>query len=68
MFANLEKSLDALEERGRMIGRKEGRKEGLMEGLEATALEMLREKIDINVVSRCTKLPLDRIQALMERV
>ena len=84
VFANLEKSLDALEERGRMIGRKEGRreghkegriegreegrKEGLMEGLEATALEMLREKIDINVVSRCTKLPLDRIQALLERV
>lgn len=60
LFMNLEKSLDNLE--------KEAREEGREEGREITALELLREKVDINVISKCTKLSIDKIHDLMKKL
>ena len=78
VFANLEKSLDALEEKGRLKGRregrreghrdgrKEGRREGRLEQSEEIALAMLRDKMDAEKIAKYTKLPLDRIRALAQ--
>ena len=56
--------------------RKEGREEGLKEGIEKgiekgmekatekTALEMLRNKLDKNLIQKCTNLSLKRIAEL----
>lgn len=64
VFANLEKSLDMLEEESRQ----KGRQKGLQEGLETAALEMLRDKVSAQTVAKYTKLPLDRIHDLMKRI
>lgn len=58
VFANLEKSLDAIEE--------EGRQKGRMEFSEETALEMLRDKMDVMAIAKYTKLPLDKIHKLAQ--
>ena len=53
--------------RGRVEGEAKGRAEGRAEGMEETAAAMLREKIDILLVSRVTGLSLDRLEALRTR-
>ena len=52
---------------GRAEGEAKGRAEGRAEGMEETAAAMLREKIDILLVSRVTGLSLDRLKALQTR-
>ena len=53
---------------GRAEGEAKGRAEGRAEGMEETAVAMLREKIDILLVSKVTGLSLDRLKALQTRV
>lgn len=60
VFANLEKSLDYIKE--------EGLQKGRMESLEATALEMLRDKVHPNTIAKYTKLPLEKINELMKKI
>ena len=48
-------------------GLAKGRAEGRMAGMEETAAAMLREKIDILLVSKVTGLSLDRLKALQAR-
>ncbi|MEG1009232.1 MAG: hypothetical protein RSF67_05385, partial [Clostridia bacterium] len=38
--------------------------QGIEQGIINTALEMLKEKIDLNVISKVTKLSLDEINKL----
>lgn len=64
VFENFEKSLDAIEEKGRLKGKREGKQEGKQE----TALEMLRDKVDASTVAKYTKLPLEKIQDLMKKL
>ena len=45
-------------------GFKEGHDAGLDEGIKETALKMLQENIDLNIVSKCTGLSLDELQKL----
>ena len=49
-------------------GKKEGIKEGIKEGSYNKSIEiaksMLEEKIDINTVSKCTKLSIEEIKKL----
>ena len=52
----------------RSDGLEQGRAEGRAEGMEETAAAMLREKIDILLVSKVTGLSLDRLKALQTRV
>ena len=52
---------------GRAEGRAEGEAKGRAEGMEETAAAMLREKIDILLVSKVTGLSLDRLKALQTR-
>ena len=53
--------------KGRAEGEAKGRAEGRMAGMEETAAAMLREKIDILLVSKVTGLSLDRLKALQAR-
>lgn len=59
VFANLEKSLDNIEE--------EGRQKGRIESQEATAREMLRDKLHPDTIAKYTKLPLEKINDLMKK-
>ena len=56
------------EEAGEKKGREEGRKEGLEEGSTTKAIEiaksMLKENIDINIISKCTGLAISEINSL----
>lgn len=64
LFMNFEKSLDNLEKEARQEGLEEGR----VKEKEATALEMLRDKIDTETISKYTKLSLDKIHNLMKKL
>lgn len=68
VFANLEKSLDNIEEEGLQKGLQKGLQRGREEGIELTALEMLRDKVNANKISQYTKLPMDKIQELMKKL
>lgn len=76
VFENFEKSLDAFKEegikegiekgieKGRVKGREEGREEEKFE----TALAMLRDRVDIDVIAKYTRLPLERIRSLSKKI
>lgn len=68
VFANLEKSLDNIKEEGRQEGLQKGLQKGRMENQEATALEMLRDKVPPNTVAKYTKLSLEKINELMKKI
>ena len=57
---------------GRQLGINEGRQLGIDEGInnasENIALTMLKEKMDANIVAKCTKLPLSRILELSKAI
>jgi len=52
-------------------GREEGREEGIEEGIEkgrlATAVEMLKNKLDIDLIAKCTYLSIEDIQELARK-
>lgn len=72
VFENLEKSWDAFKDEGRKEGRiegwKEGKEKGREETKEETALEMLRDNVNINIISKYTKLPIDKIHNLSKKL
>jgi predicted transposase/invertase (TIGR01784 family) len=45
-------------------GRIEGRIEGIEIGVEKTAINMLAANLDIDLISQCTKLPVQKIEEL----
>ena len=45
-------------------GVKKGMEKGMEKATEKTALEMLRNKLDINLIKKCTNLSLNRITEL----
>jgi len=51
-------------QQARRDGYQEGYQEGIDEVYVALALEMLRSKLDIDMIMKCTHLPLKRISAL----
>ena len=55
-------------EKGRAEGKAEGKAEGMEKGKEKgkeeTAMEMLRNKLDMQLIARCTKLSIKRIAEL----
>ena len=65
------KTMDALEiikEKGRWEGErkglKEGRQEGIQEGMQKVALNLLKENMNISVISKVTGLPANKIKKL----
>ena len=44
--------------------REEGREEGIKEGITETAKKMLKEKLDIELISKITGLSVDEIKKL----
>ncbi len=52
-------------EKGRVEGKEEGIKEGLEKGKEETARNMLKNNIDIGIISKCTKLSKSHIMTLL---
>jgi predicted transposase/invertase (TIGR01784 family) len=45
-------------------GMQQGIEQGLEKGLEKTALEMLRDKVDMNSIAKYTKLSLEKLNEL----
>ena len=56
--------IEKAEKEGLTRGMKKGIKEGIKEGVEKTALNMLKEKIDINTISKVTGLNIEQIKKL----
>lgn len=65
---NLDDALAASREDGREEGFddgvKKGREEGREEGIIATALNMLKDNLDVNTIMKYTHLPLERLITL----
>lgn len=63
-----ERALECGMERGMERGMKCGMEQGILQGMarekENTALEMLREKLTLSTVQKCTKLSMERLQEL----
>jgi predicted transposase/invertase (TIGR01784 family) len=53
---------------GRLEGRVEGKEEGKLEGVKATALEMLKNEIDIDLIVKCTKMSTGEIHELAKQL
>ena len=51
-------------EKGFAQGIEQGIEQGLEKGIEKTALEMLRNKLDLNLIMKCTKLSLEKLNEL----
>ena len=49
---------------GKDEGREEGRKEGILTEKQTIAKSMLKENIDINIISKCTGLAISEINSL----
>jgi len=62
-FMTLEMELKMRE----LKGREEGIEEGIEKGRLATALEMLKNKLDINLIAKCTYLSIEDIQELARK-
>ena len=60
----IEKGIQLGEARGIQLGRAEGKAEGKAEGVEETAVALLRENVDILLVSRVTGLSTERLREL----
>lgn len=60
VFANLEKNLNAIEAQGKARGEAIGE----IKGKEKTALEMLRDHMNVDSIAKYTKLPVERIHEL----
>ena len=63
-FENFEKTLDGFIEEGLL----KGKKVGILEEKEATALEMLRDGMTLDKISKYTKLSSEKIHALKKRL
>ena len=67
-YMTLEMELQKHRKEGRAEGIEEGMKKGLEKGMakatEKTAMEMLRNKLDIELIRKCTRLSLKRIAEL----
>src|SRR5690625_1120920 len=56
------------EERGKKIGREEGRKEGKIEGKIEVAWELLKEGVSKEIIMKTTKLGLDELEELEQKL
>ena len=45
-------------------GIEKGIEQGIEQGIEKTALEMLRNKLDSNLIMKCTKLSMEKLNEL----
>ncbi|MBC6415980.1 MAG: hypothetical protein GDA46_06300 [Bdellovibrionales bacterium] len=52
---------------GLQKGRQEGRQEGLQEGMQKTALNLLKEKVEIAFISKITGFSKEEIEKLQEQ-
>ena len=68
MFKNLEKTINTIKLDARKEGLMEGRTAGRMEEKEQTAREMLRDRVQVDVISKYTKLPPERIHTLAKQL
>lgn len=64
LFTNLEKTINTI----KLDAHKEGLMEGRMEEKEQTGREMLRDRVQVDVISKYTKLPPERIHALAKQL
>ena len=44
------------------------REEGREEGIKATAIEMLKQKLDLAVIAKCTKLSVEEIKEIAKEL
>ena len=65
LYMVYEQTLMEMEEKGKIKGREEGRAEGRAEGREEViteaAIDMLKEKLPVDMISRVTKLTVEQI-------
>ncbi len=61
----MEKGMEKGLKKGRVEGKEEGIKEGLEKGKEETARNMLKNNIDIGIISKCTNLSKSHIMTLL---
>jgi predicted transposase/invertase (TIGR01784 family) len=58
----------ASREEGKAEGLQQGIQKGKLEGVETTALEMLKNGIDVDLIAKCTKMSTDEIRGLAKRM
>lgn len=72
VLERIEREDKQIRENCRMEGIKEGIKEGISKGISKAKLEiakeMLKEKIDINKICKCTKLSKDEIEKIQKQI
>ena len=72
VLERIEREDKQIRENCRMEGIKEGIKEGISKGISKAKLEiakeMLKEKIDINKICKCTKLSKDEIEKIKKQI
>ena len=67
MTTDLEQEVDImcnLSEGIEQRGIEKGRQQGIEQGIEHTALEMLRDKLDVQTIKKYTKLSVEKINSL----
>jgi predicted transposase/invertase (TIGR01784 family) len=63
---NLMSIAQSLRDEGRIEGKQEGKQEGLQDGKIFTARNMINKKLDLNLISEVTGLPIEKIQQIKE--
>ena len=65
LYMTYNQTLMEMEEKGKIKGREEGRAEGRAEGREEgkveVVIDMLKEKLSVDMISRVTKLTVEQI-------
>lgn len=61
LYMVYEQTLMEMEEKGKIKGREEGRAEGREEVINEAAINMLKEKLPVDMISRVTKLTVEQI-------
>ena len=61
LYMVYEQTLMEMEEKGKIKGREEGRAEGREEVITEAAIDMLKEKLPVDMISRVTKLTVEQI-------
>ena len=56
------------EAKGRMEGEAKGRVEGRMEGAAKVVTEMLREKIPVHIIMKCSEFSADKIAEIAQSI
>ena len=61
LYMTYNQTLMEMEEKGKIKGREEGRAEGREEVITEAAIDMLKEKLPVDMISRVTKLTVEQI-------